>query len=570
MHVFSEISLLIVIAAGVSLVMRLLRQPLIIGNILTGLVVGPSVLGLVTSAETIEVFASFGIALLLFLIGLGLNPKEIKEVGKVSALTGVGQVVFTSLIGFVIVRALGYDSLTSIYISIALTFSSTIIILKLLTDKHEQNKLYGRISIGFLLVQDLIATLAFMVASSSGKGDVGYVDILVLAAKGAGLIIGIALFVKLVLKRTNSFLSRSQEVLFLFAIAWGLGIASLALNLGFSLEVGALFAGVALSNMSYAHEISARLKPLRDFFIIVFFIALGAKLELGSIGPVLWQSLGLSAFVLIGNPLIVMAIMGVLGFTKKTGFKAGLTVAQISEFSLIFILLGLKNGHITQEVVTLVTLVGIITIAASSYMIIYSDKLYGLIERYLGVFERKKTKHEVAIDADYDAVLFGYLHGGTEFARVLQNMGSKYIVVDYDPDAIVRLQRKKIDFLYGDATDIELLREAGIERARLIISNISDHETNIFLVRTLTALNPDAVLICHADNSKHAQELYELGASYVMMPHHIGGETIGAFIMRNGFDQQEFDKLRELHLDSLRKRHRADRGSISGLNPGNQ
>lgn len=555
MHVFTEISILIVIATGVSLIMRALRQPLIIGNILTGLIVGPSVLGLVKTPETIEVFASFGIALLLFLVGLGLNPKEIKEVGKVSLITGLGQVVFTSVIGFALVMALGYDAVTAFYVSVALTFSSTIIILKLLTDKREQNKLYGRISIGFLLVQDLIATFALMAASASGQGNLSYSELLLLLAKGAAIISGLYLFVTLVLKRINLFLSRSQEILFLFAIAWGLGIASLTYEAGFSLEVGALFAGVALSTMPYAQEVSSRLRPLRDFFIIVFFIALGSKLGLDSVGPVIWQAIGLSAFVLIGNPIIVMVIMGLLGYKKKTGFKAGLTVAQISEFSLIFILIGLRNGQISDQVASMVTVVGIITIAVSSYMIIYADSLYAFFEKYLAVFERKNTKRETSSRKVYDAVLFGYLHGGSEFVRVLQQMSSKFLVIDYDPEAISRLQKKHIDCLYGDATDHELLQEAGLDKARLVISNISDHETNTLLVRIVQGMNPEAVVICHAENTKEAEELYDLGAGYVMMPHHIGSETIGAFIMRKGFSQEEFRRLRDKHRKSLQQKH---------------
>lgn len=553
MHVFSEISLLLVLSALVAMVMRALRQPLLVGYILTGIVVGPAVLGLVNNPETIRVMGEFGIALLLFIVGLGLNPKEIKEVGRVAVLTGLGQVIFTSSIGFAIVRALGYGPVPALYIAIALTFSSTIIILKLLTDKREQNQLFGKISIGFLLVQDFVAAFALLVASASAQGSFSLDQLAQLSLRGVFIIGLVILLATTVVSRLTTFLSRSQEMLFLFAIAWGLGIGALSLETGFSLEIGSLIAGVALASMPYAQEVSSRLRPLRDFFIVVFFIALGANLQLGSLGPLIWQAIGLSIFVLIGNPIIVMIIMGLLGYTKRTSFKAGLTVAQISEFSIIFVLLGQRNGQLTESVVSLVTVVGIITIAASSYMIIYSDKLYTLFSRYLSLFERRKTKREQVIHHNYEAILFGYRRGGMEFIKTFKKIAKNYIVIDYDPEAIDELERKNIPYLYGDATDVELLEEAGLEKAKLVVSNVTDHETNAGLLLTLERINPSAVIICHADDAEEADRLYGLGASYVMVPHFIGNEQVSAFVRRSGLKKSEFKKYREKHIESLQK-----------------
>jgi hypothetical protein len=246
-----------------------------------------------------------------------------------------------------------------------------------------------------------------------------------------------------------------------------------------------------------------------------------------------------------------MVIRGVLGYTKRTSFKAGLTVAQISEFSIIFMLLGLRNGQVSQEAVSLVTIIGIITIAASSYMIIYSDQLYTLFERYLSLFERRKTKRENVVHHNYEAILFGYQRGGAEFVKVFKGITKKYIVIDYDPDAIDLMEQKKIPYLYGDATDLELLDEAGLEKAKIIVSNITDHETNIGLLRTLEHLNPKAVIVCHADSVIQADELYAMGASYVMMPHLIGTEKISSFIRRTGFNKTEFKRFREKHMSQL-------------------
>lgn len=554
-NIFTEISLLLVLSAVISMVARALRQPLIIGHIFTGILVGPSLLGLIESPQTIETFANFGIALLLFIVGLGLNPKVIKEVGRVSLLTGIGQVVFTSIFGYLIVRGLGYGAMASFYISVALTFSSTIIILKLLTDKKEHTKLFGKISIGFLLVQDLIATFALLIASATGVAGFSFSQLGSLALKGGGVGLAVILVSKFVIKPLTAFLSRSQELLFLFAIAWGFGIGALFYELGFSLEVGALIAGVALATMTYAQEVSSRLRPLRDFFIVVFFISLGAKLNLSSVVEILPEAIGLSVFVLVGNPLIVMVIMGLLGYTKKTSFKAGLAVAQISEFSLIFMLIGQRNGQVTAEAVSLVTVIGLITIAVSSYMITYSDSLYAFLERYLRLFERRKLKAEHETRHSYDAVLFGYKKGGSEFARVLNRIAKRYVVVDYDPDAIDMMERHNIPYVYGDATDMELLEEIDLAQVKLIVSLVSDHDTNVFLLRYVEKVNPKTVVVCHAETIAQAAELYHLGASYVMMPSYIGTEKVSSFINKHGFNKTEFKNYRDKHLQYLQSHY---------------
>lgn len=556
-NVFVEISLLLALCAAIGIVVRFLRQPLIIGYILTGLLVGPSVLAIVKSPETIEVLGNFGVALLLFIVGLGLNVKVVKEVGKISLLTGVGQVLFTSIIGFFLVQALGYSPIVSFYIAVALTFSSTIIILKLLTDKREQNKLYGKISIGFLLVQDIIATFALLIASAAGSGGFSTNELLILFGKGFALVIFVLLVTKFIIKPLTSFLTKSQELLFLFAIAWGFGIATIFYELGFSLEVGALLAGVALATMPYAQEVGSRLRPLRDFFIIVFFIALGAKLNIGELQDVVWQAIGLSAFVLIGNPIIVMAIMGMVGYTKKTSFKAGLAVAQISEFSLIFMLLGFRNGQVPESAVSLVTLIGIITIALSSYMIIYSDSLYKVLESSLRLFERKKIKKEHEHYDNYDAVQFGFKRGGIEYVRVFERNKKRFIVVDYDPEAIDDMERLGVPYIYGDATDLEMLEEINFEHVKLVVSVITDFDSNVFLLQQLEKRNPHAVIICHADSVKQAVDLYGLGASFVVMPHLIGNEKVSAFIRKNGFKKSEFNRYRAKHLEYLQSHFEA-------------
>lgn len=553
--VFSQLSLIIAISAGIALFMRLLKQPLIIGHILTGIIVGPSILHLAKSPETIEAFSSIGIALLLFIIGLGLNPRVIKEVGKVASVAGFIQVAATAAFAWGAGIILGLTQTESLFLGVAAAFSSTIIILKLLSDKKEQNRLYGKVATGLLLVQDLVAMVALLFVTSRADGGFSVSQLGLLLVKG--LLIAVPMFVisSSVLPRMHKLIAGSQEFLFLFAIGWGFGAAALFEIAGFSLEIGALLAGVALAGLPYTQEISARLRPLRDFFIIVFFIALGTRINFGNISEIIPAIIVTSLIVVVLKPLIVLTIMGLLGYTKRTSFKTAIAMGQISEFSLVFVILGNRVDLVSDSLVSIVTMVALVSIAASTYMILYSDKLFVLFEKWLTMFERRKTHFEQESRHHFDLVLFGYQKGGHEFVSVFKALKKRFVIIDYDPEVIDILEHRKLNYLYGDALDIELLEEAGLDKAKLIVSTISDFETNLFLIRLLETINPHAVVILHADSVEQASELYELGASYVVIPHYIGSEKIGSFIRRSGLKKSEFKKYRQKHLAYLQSHY---------------
>lgn len=550
-NVFFELSIIIAVAAGISFVMRLIRQPLIIGYILTGLVVGPSLLHLVQNTETISVFSEIGIALLLFIIGLGLNPRVIKEVGKVAAITGLIQIGLTTAVGFMAGRLLGWTKTESVFVGLALAFSSTIIILKLLNDKKEQTRLYGKITIGILLIQDVVATMALLLGAARTEGAFSFSMLVYLGVKGCVIAIPLFLLSIYVLPRMRRIIAGSQEFLFLFAIGWGFGAAALFEYFGFSIEMGALIAGVSLSTLPYAQEIAARLRPLRDFFVVVFFIVLGTQLNVGNIGDVLAPVAVLCVVVIIVKPLIVIATMGALGYTKNTSYKTAGSLAQISEFSLVLVLLGQSQQMVSPEIANIITIVALVTIATSSYAITYNNQIYTLIEKRLSMFERQKTHKDTLSIKHYDMVLFGYNKGGQEFIRVMQQMKQSYVVVDYDPEVIDALDRLHMNYLYGDVTDIGLLEEINWARTKLVVSTVGDHATNLFLAQWVERVNPRAVFVCAADTAKQASELYESGVSYVMMPHYVGSEKIGSFIRRKGFNKGEFRRFREKHLEYL-------------------
>lgn len=549
MDIFLEISRLLVIATVVAGVMHFLRQPLVIGHIITGLLVGPAVLDLVQSQQTIHLFSNMGITLLLFIIGLGLNPKIIREVGKIAAVTGLGQILFTVALAFLVATSLGFSTVPAVFIAIAMAFSSTIIILKLLSDKRDTHRLYGKVATGFLLVQDVVAVTVLIVVAALARDQSLTAVLSQTVVMGTVFIGAVALIAHYVLPRLKSFLASSQEFLFLFSIGWGFGVAAVAHSIGFSFEIGALAAGVALANSPYALEISSRMRPLRDFFIVLFFIVLGSELHLSSIGSGAWPALVLSLVILIGNPIIIMTIMGILNFTRKTSFKAGLTVAQISEFSLILIILARDGGHISDSVVAMLTLVAMITIACSTYLIIYADTVYVWLAPYLKVFERKGVRSESEFTDEYDVILFGLKSGSRTFLEGFQNLGSRFLVVDYDPEVVDMLTREGVDAVYGDANDTEFLEDLPIDKAKMVVVTATEFTVNATLVSHIGHKHPEVLVIAKAEEAHEAQQLYEMGASYVMMPHFLGSLEVSRRVKKHGVDAHDhFRRARNSHL----------------------
>jgi Kef-type K+ transport system membrane component KefB len=554
---FVELSMVIILAVVVSGVMKLLRQPLIIGYIITGILAGPLLLDIVKSADMVVTFSNFGIVILLFIAGLSLNPRLMKSVGKVSLITGVGQVIFTTLVGFLIAKAFGFSDIASLYIAIALTFSSTIIIVKLLSDKSDLHTIYGRISMGFLIVQDVIAVLILMMISSTSVGGLDAVMTIETILIGVGMLAFISVFAIFVLPKVTKVAAKSPEFLLLFSLGWLLLLAVIFGYLNFSVEIGALLAGISLSMSPFQYEIKMKMNILRDFFILFFFVLLGSQMVFTNVTNFLLPIAAFSIFILVGNPLIVMIIMGLMRYTKRNGFLAGLTVAQISEFSLILIALGVKMGHLQNEILSIVTATGLITIFGSTYLISHSNSLYSRVSRYLSVFERsgrKVDEHIYHKDEHYDIILFGYERIGFSLLESIKNLKKKFLIIDYDPEKVTKLASEGYECRYGDANDTELLNELSFSTAKMIISTIPDIDTNLLLVKKAREHNKNAVIIIVSYHIGEAMKLYENGATFVVMPHFLGGEYTSTLIQKHGVNLDEFLKEKVKHMNHLRKR----------------
>jgi Kef-type K+ transport system membrane component KefB len=525
---FDETAIILLVAAVAGAVAIRLRQPLIVAFIAIGIAFGPIGFDWVGEGGAVDLLAEIGIAVLLFLVGLRLDVRMVRTMGPVALVTGLGQIAFTSIVGFFLGLALGLEVTPAAYVAVALTFSSTIIIVKLLSDKRELDDLHGRIAVGFLIVQDIAVIVVMIVLTgiggSDGGGEGGNVAVELVAMLGKATLFLAAIYVlaRWVLPRVLHGLARSSELLILSAIAWAVAVAAASSAIGLSAEVGAFLAGVSLAGTAYREAIGARLTSLRDFLLLFFFVGLGASLELGQAGDQLVVAAVLSAFVLIGNPLIVMVIMGLMRYPARVAFLAGLTVAQISEFSLILAALGLRLGQIDDEVVSLITLVGIITIGLSTYLILYSHQLYDRFAPWLAVFERAKPKGDPR-DPDEEernvgAIVFGAGRHGGAIVDALADAGVRVLVVDHDPYAPRWEETDLVTTVYGDAEEPELMRSLPLASAPWVVGAIPRLEVGLVLLHGLEHAGYDGRVLLTAHRRDDEERLRQAGADAVVIP----------------------------------------------------
>ena len=472
--------------------------------------------------------------------------------GAVASLAGIFEILITGSIGILIAIGLGFNNVTAIYLGVALAFSSTVVVVKILSDKKEIETLHGKIAVGILIIEDFVAALALMLVPIIKAGwdfEVVFRQILTILL----LIAGIVLFSTLILNKFMNYLARNQEAMFLFGIAWALVLATLFSKLGFSLEIGALIAGISLASGKYALELGGKMKPLRDFFVVLFFVFFGSQL----IGPidyfVVKTAIIFSAFIILGKPIIVMTVLKIFGYKKRTNFLAASSLAQISEFSLILVLLGYSLGYLNQSIMSIAVLTAIITIAISSYSIYYSHKIFDKISRFLNIFDGTKLEVKNVKDESYDIILFGYHRIGHKIANKLFKRSKKILIVDYNPRVVLALLKQKANALYGDASDKYFLNELPLDKAKLIISTIPEEQANLFIREALKESKSEAIFIATAEQPRIALDLYQKGVDFVLIPHHVGGDYASEKIDNYWLDRAKYRKDGENHYKELKK-----------------
>lgn len=559
----ADIGIILIVATVLAIIARFFRQPLIIGYMLAGIIIGPIGLGWVVNHDVITTLSEIGIAFLLFIVGLELDIRKLKHLGAVSLIVGLGQVVLTFMAGYVLSIFLGLMPMHAFYVSIALTLSSTVVIIKLFSDKNEINALHARIALGVLLVQDFIAVIILAMMSNSGSIDFSHIV--------SNLIIGIGFFSvsivlgMLFLKYLFRPLAKSSELLFLAAVSWCFAYAIVSQLLGFSIAIGAFLAGISLAPLPYHIEIASRIKSLRDFFATIFFVTLGMQIVLAGLQYAVWPIILLSLFVLICNPLIVLVLMCAMGFKSRPAFLTGISLAQISEFSLIMMASGSVLGIIPQSIVSVIAIIAVITFTISSYMITYDEKLYRIFKRFVKPFERLSIKgfdleYMPEKERDYKIILCGCDRIGHAILESAKKLNKSILVVDFNPELIKRLMKEKVHCVYGDISDIEVMDKLDFRNAEMVISTIPDYADNIMLVKKVKNANKKAIVIVTAEDVDDALDLYEKGADYVILPHMLGGEHISLLMQETAKDISKILKNKRFTVAKLKKRQKKKNG----------
>lgn len=530
--IFLEISILIIGATIAATIARFLRQPILPAYILVGVLLGPPVFHLIGEGELLQALAHFGIAFLLFLVGVELDLRALVRSGRIAIGAGLLQMCVAVLLGYGVVRALGFAHMEALFLSLALAFSSTIIILKLIGERRELDSLYGKLVVGIMLTQDFIAItilIFFDTFFDTSGGATLLKNIGIATVKGFFLIAFAFLASRYVLTPLFRFFARQSELLFLGAISWCLLFAMLAASLHFSIEVGALLAGVSLSFVPYTIEITNRVKSLRDFFLPIFFATLGGQLLFSNIMAIAIPTLVLSVFVLLISPIIIIILLVLRGYDTRTSFQAGTAIGQVSEFSFILVSFGAARGLFGSDLVGLVALIGLITMTVSTYMIQYSEALYTFIKPVFAPFaiaKKKKAPVHPAVPWRNHVVIVGYGIMGYKIVSFFRKKRIRMLVIDHNPDAIERLQRDHIPAMYGSISDEELFLRAHIAKARMVISTVRQPHGTRALFDIMKRHHVKAKIIVTANHPSDALEFYQNGAAFVLLAEALSAEYV--------------------------------------------
>lgn len=540
MHgVLYDITIIILIASVLSIVFRYFNQPTILAYLATGIIIGPVGLFGISDKDSLDALGKIGVALMLFMLGLELKLKELRSIGVTAIILGVAQIVITFGLFYLTSVFLGFENIERIYIAFAMSFSSTVIIVKILSDKRDLNSLYGKLSLGLLLMQDFFAVIAILFLASGQPSQLGsevffnfLLSLLKLVVIGGWImVLSIYVFPKIINK-----VAQSAEILFLVSLAWVFLLIGIVTHpmIGLSVEMGGFLAGLALANTHENFQIIARMKALRDFFIVIFFVLIGVELKITNFSQLVVPVLVLSFLVIFVKPYIVAFSMSLFGYKKRTSLLVGLTNSQISEFSLVLVFMGVSLGVLSDSTVSTVLVVSILTFVGSVYIIQNAKSYTHKLSKFIWLPKAKLYKDIVseteAVRKNH-VVLIGMQQLGRSILYALENNKSEIVIVEFDPDIAFKLKNEKKNIIFGDISDPEIQERAGINNAKLVISTIPDSEDNIMLIESIKHNKSKAKVVCMALESREAKYLYSKGADYVVLPHLVGGKHLAKIIV---------------------------------------
>lgn len=535
-NIFIQLAIILGISSILGFIVVRLKLPLLIAYLLGGLLIASTAVFDPRASEVLHFLPDIGIAFALFLVGMELDFGEIKSLGKPIIIAGTLQIIITTIIGSSVAQLLGFGFSESWYLGVGLSFSSTILVVKLLIDKNDVNTLYAKLAVGILLLEDLLAVLLLVILTATtsilGIGLQQAMPILALLIKLI-LFFGLALVLsKVALPSIFRAASKQTELLFITALAWCFIYVSFAIFLGFSVVVGAFLAGIALANSPLHYQIQGKVRPLREFFVMLFFVYLGTQVDFSKINSIYPLMLIFTAYTLFFKPTIFLLVLGIFGFRKHTIFQTALNLTHISEFSLILLLVGFKLGAVSQSALTTIALSSVLSMIAGSILITHSNKLYKKIRSTIGFFERKDFKHTFEENRNNKenlkghVIIIGARKIGGAIVRFLKKENIPQLVLDFNPHQVDALMKEKVPVLYGDIGDPEILEVLNLQEARLIISTSADLGDNKLLLEELKLRKINLPVIVRAESADDAQELYQAGADYVIMPDILAGDFL--------------------------------------------
>jgi Kef-type K+ transport system membrane component KefB/voltage-gated potassium channel Kch len=556
--IFFGIGMMIIIATVGAYLSKYFKQPLIPAYIIAGIIIGP-IAKLITSTGTITTLAEIGIAFLLFIVGLEINFNRLKNVTNIAVVGGTIQMLTLFIAGFIVANLLGFSHIESFFFGLIITFSSTMVVVKLLSDKNELDTLHGRLVLGFLLMEDIMAIFAISFLTTLSQFSV--INLYISIVKGVLVVMIAYLSSKLLFPQLFKFAAKSREILFLASVSTCFVFALLFKSMGFSIIIGAFVAGVILGNLPYHIEIIGMVTPLRDFFAIIFFVSLGMELVLDSIYAILPTLLIFLAIILLFKPVLTMVICSLFAYKKRPSFLSAMTLAQTSEFSLIIIAQGMILGQVSKNIFTFTIVLAVATIAVTSYLVKYEDSIYRKLSGHLKIFEKlRDSKHHhyeylPEKETDYEIVLCGYNRIGYSVVNTLKRLKKKFLIIDFNPETIRNLMEEKVPCLYGDAGDLEVLKRINFKRVKMLISTVPNKHTNLYLIKKVKQMSRKTLILVTGSQIEDALELYDRGADYVILPHLLGGDHVSLMMQEIGGDIRKVIKTKITHIKELQKRN---------------
>lgn len=522
-----ELGAVIILASVLGLLARTLRQPPIIGFIAAGFVLGPLGMTRIENQELIALFSQIGIVLLLFLVGLELDFGHLRKLGKAALNLALLQISLTFALGYSAGLFFGLSPVAAIIVGLALTFSSTIVVLRLISAKNDVQSLYGQLAVALLLIQDLVAVVILVLVTGNQAASSIGLEIAFLGGKLLALVAATWIIAQVCLPYLFRTIAKTRDLLVLSSLAWCF-LAAIAAHLsGFSYEVGAFIAGLSLAALPYASDVFGQIRPLRDFFIVLFFVLLGLSFNPG--GAVDWRLVWvLIGITVIAKPIIILISLAAQRFRIRTSFFAAFSLGQMSEFSVILAMAAAARNMIGEGVLGAIIIATAISFACSAYIIGAAPLLYSWLKPVLNWLQLPGDRYhlESIPELKEHVIIFGYHRTAFHILRRLRRMKEDVLIVDFNPDIIEALRKQGIPSVFGDASDPELFDTIHLKNAKLVISTIPHQEENRALIKQARAAHKDIAMITTASDVDDAIDLYKAGADYVILPKLVTGEHI--------------------------------------------